>query len=65
MADFVNFFGLFGHKIHILRYIKLKQANNMYIDTTKRINLAKKSQQIPIIPYKGICFLAIAQPFFD
>ena len=29
MADFVHFLGLLGHKIHMLRYIELKQAKNM------------------------------------
>ena len=38
MADFVHFLGLLGHKIHMLRYIELKQAKNMWIDSTKRIN---------------------------
>ena len=39
MADFVHFLGLLGHKIHMLSYIELKQAKNMKIDSTKRINL--------------------------
>ena len=77
MADLVHFLGLLGHKIHILRYIELKQAKNMKIDSTKRINLVslkilifgqfmgQKSLKITIIPYKGIHFLAITQPFFD
>ena len=39
MADFVHFLGFFGHKIHIEKYIEPKQATDMYIDSTKRINL--------------------------
>ena len=39
MADFVHFFEFFGHKIHIKGYIKMEQAKNMLIDSTKRINV--------------------------
>ena len=39
MANFVHFLGLLGHKFHMLRYIELKQIQNMKIDSNKRINL--------------------------
>ena len=29
MADFCALFGFFGHKIHMLGYIELKQEKNM------------------------------------
>ena len=52
MAGFVYFLGFFDHKIHIWGYIELKQANNMYIDTTKRINLVSL-KNIDIWPICG------------
>ena len=56
MADFVHFLGFYGHKIHILGYIKLKHANNMQIDSTKRINLVslKKIDSWPIYEPKSL-----------
>ena len=39
MADFVQFLGFFGHKIHIEREIDIKQvdkADNMYLENTKQ-----------------------------